>query len=145
MNSARNHFRGPWLEWEGGCDLGSTRGQEHRFAPQSCTSGDCRGAKASSTRRASQAVPHPSTDRALRSLTSEFEWDRVCSTQYGRWRKGTALNWSVSRPGLPTTNDASRPLELLEIADGAVHSGFNSQLYVNSPCGECAAASHALS
>ena len=28
--------------------------------------------KASSTLRASQAVPHPSTDRALQCLTSEF-------------------------------------------------------------------------
>ena len=42
--------------------------------------------KASGTRRASQAVPHPSTDRALRCLTSEFGWDRVYSSQYGRWR-----------------------------------------------------------
>ena len=43
--------------------------------------------KASGTRRASQAVPHPSTSRALRCLTSEFGWDRVHSSQYGRWRK----------------------------------------------------------
>jgi hypothetical protein len=43
--------------------------------------------KASGTRRASQAVPHPSTDRALRCLTAEFGWDRVYSSQYGRWRK----------------------------------------------------------
>ena len=42
--------------------------------------------KASGTRRASQAVPHPSTDRALRCLTSEFGWDRVHSSQYGRWQ-----------------------------------------------------------
>ena len=42
--------------------------------------------KASGTQRASQAVPHPSTDRALQSLTSEFGWDRVYSMQYGRWQ-----------------------------------------------------------
>ena len=42
---------------------------------------------ANGTRRTSQAVPHPSTDRALRRLTSEFGWDRVYSTQYGRWQK----------------------------------------------------------
>ena len=42
------------------------------------------GKKVNGTRRASQAVPHPSTDRALRRLTSEFGWDRVYSTQYGR-------------------------------------------------------------
>ena len=43
--------------------------------------------RANSTRRASRAVPHPSTDRAFRRLTSEFGWDRVYSTKYGRWRK----------------------------------------------------------
>ena len=42
--------------------------------------------KANSTLRASRAVPHPSTDRAFRRLTSEFGWDRVCSMKYGRWR-----------------------------------------------------------
>ena len=40
--------------------------------------------KASSTQRASQAVPHPSTDRALRRLTSEFGRDPVYSSRYGR-------------------------------------------------------------
>ena len=43
--------------------------------------------KANSTLRASRAVPHPSTDRAFRRLTSEFGWDRVYSTKYGRWRR----------------------------------------------------------
>ena len=42
--------------------------------------------KASSTLRASRAVPHPGTDRALRRLTSEFGRDPVHSTRYGRWR-----------------------------------------------------------
>ena len=41
--------------------------------------------KASSTLRASRAVPHPGTDRALRRLTSEFGRDPVHSTRYGRW------------------------------------------------------------
>ena len=46
---------------------------------------DCnRRQKASSTRMASQAVPHPSTDRALRRLTSEFGRDPVYSSRYGR-------------------------------------------------------------
>ena len=48
--------------------------------------------KVDSTRRASQAVPHPSTDRALCRLTSEFGWDRVYSTQYGRRHMGHAWN-----------------------------------------------------
>ena len=42
------------------------------------------GKRASSTLRASQAVPHPSTDRALQRLTSEFGRDLVCSLRYGR-------------------------------------------------------------
>ena len=44
------------------------------------------GEKAVSTRRGSQAVPDPSTNRALRRLTSEFGRDPVFSTQYGRWQ-----------------------------------------------------------
>ena len=45
------------------------------------------GRKADSTLRSSQAVPHPSTDRALRCLTSEVERDPVHSTRYGRRRQ----------------------------------------------------------
>ena len=43
--------------------------------------------KAGSTRRASQAVPHPSTDRALRQLTAEFGRDPVYLSRYGRRRE----------------------------------------------------------
>ena len=43
--------------------------------------------KADSTLRSSRAVPHPSTDRALRRLTSEVRRDPVHSTRYGRQRK----------------------------------------------------------
>ena len=42
--------------------------------------------KADSTLRTSRAVPHPSTDRALRRLTSEVRRDPVHSTRYGRQR-----------------------------------------------------------
>ena len=42
--------------------------------------------KAGSTLRTSQAVPHPSTNRALCRLTSEVERDPVHSTRYGRQR-----------------------------------------------------------
>ena len=41
---------------------------------------------ADSTLRSSRAVPHPSTDRALRRLTSEVRRDPVHSTRYGRQR-----------------------------------------------------------
>ncbi len=46
----------------------------------------CRIYKADSTLRSSQAVPHPSTNRALRRLTSEVRRDPVYSTRYGRQR-----------------------------------------------------------
>ena len=42
--------------------------------------------KADSTLRSSRAVPHPSTNRALRRLTSEVERDPAHSTRYGRQR-----------------------------------------------------------
>ena len=45
-----------------------------------------RAQKADSTLRSSRAVPHPSTNRALRRLTSEVRRDPVHSTRYGRQR-----------------------------------------------------------
>jgi hypothetical protein len=42
--------------------------------------------KADSTLSCSRAVPHPSTNRALRRLTSEVRKDPVHSTRYGRQR-----------------------------------------------------------
>ena len=45
------------------------------------------GRKAGSTLRSSRAVPHPSTNRALRRLTSEVGRDPVHSTRYGRQRE----------------------------------------------------------
>ena len=45
--------------------------------------------KADSTLRSSQAVPHPSTNRALCRLTSEVRRDPVHSTWYGRRQVGT--------------------------------------------------------
>ena len=42
--------------------------------------------KAGSTLRSSRAVPHPSTNRALRRLTSEVGRDPVHLTRYGRQR-----------------------------------------------------------
>ena len=45
------------------------------------------GQKADSTLRYSQAVPDPSTNRALSRLTSEVKRDPVHSTRYGRQRQ----------------------------------------------------------
>ena len=39
--------------------------------------------------RCSQAVTHPSTDRARRCLTSVIRREPVFSTWYGRWREGS--------------------------------------------------------
>ena len=50
--------------------------------------------KADSTLRSSQAVPHPSTDQALRCLTSEVKRDPVHSTRYGRRRQHTSSTCS---------------------------------------------------
>ena len=56
--------------------------------------------KADSTRRCSQAVPHPSTNRALRRLTSEVGRDPVYSTRYGRQReKDSTLGHTFERWG----------------------------------------------
>jgi hypothetical protein len=52
--------------------------------------------RADSTLRFSRAVPHPSTNRALRRLTSEVRRDPVHSTRYGRQRK---LNCESVRDG----------------------------------------------
>ena len=54
--------------------------------------GQLRQSKADSTLRASRAVPHPSTDRALCRLTSEVERDPAHSTRYGRQRREFRLN-----------------------------------------------------
>ena len=60
--------------------------------------------KADSTLRSSQAVPHPSTNRALCHLTSEVGRDPVHWTRYGRQRKTRKIRgptWQKSsRDGL---------------------------------------------
>ena len=64
--------------------------------------------KAGSTLRSSRAVPHPSTNRALRRLTSEVGRDPVRSTRYGRQR--LLLCWhSVAAPA-PAPPAAPRPI-----------------------------------
>ena len=68
----------------------STRGpcqNEFEHGPKVRQTFVARSTKADSTLRSSQAVPHPSSDRALRRLTSEVERDPAHSTWYGRQRK----------------------------------------------------------
>ena len=64
--------------------------------------------------RASRAVPHPSTDRAFGGLSSEFEWDREFSTEYGRWRYGLFVEWPYGpvvryQGGSPPDNAIAQP------------------------------------
>ena len=59
--------------------------QDNKSSTEECTE-TLMARKADSTLRSSQAVPHPSTNRALRCLTSEVERDPVHSTRYGRRR-----------------------------------------------------------
>ena len=60
-----------------------TRRRQSRFTRAKCVPAL---RKADDTLRSSQAVPHPSTNRALRRLTSEVGRDPVYSTWYGRRR-----------------------------------------------------------
>jgi hypothetical protein len=53
--------------------------------------------KADSTIRSSRAVPHPSTNRALRRLTSEVRRDPVHSTRYGRQRNCSRASSAPTR------------------------------------------------
>ena len=60
-------------------------------------------AKAGSTLRSSRAVPHPSTNRALRRLTSEVRRDPVRSTRYGRQQQFSATHFFESAAFVATT------------------------------------------
>ena len=67
--------------------------------------------KADSTLRSSRAVPHPSTNRALRRLTSEVRRDPVHSTRYGRQRtlclaKRSCLGGPSYQASVPWSLDA---------------------------------------
>ena len=89
-------FNGASNTWSTSCThaeawhLGGRAGASSRIA-LACQ----RKQKADSTQRSSQAVRHPSTNRALRCLTSEVERDPVHSTRYGRRR---ILVWSRPTP-----------------------------------------------
>ena len=65
--------------------------------------------KADSTLRSSQAVPHPSTNRALCCLTSEVERDPVHSTRYGR-RRHLSFQIQLQQPYAVHTRSACRHL-----------------------------------
>ena len=67
--------------------------------------------KAHSTLRSSRAVPHPSTNRALRRLTSEVGRDPVHSTRYGRQRTCWSPECTVmlGRPILPRITGSMEP------------------------------------
>ena len=77
--------------------------------------------KAGSTLRSSRAVPHPSTNRALRRLTSEVGRGPVHSTRYGRQRRTTQHNASKGRTDQPHdthTGDTLRTTRSARCAPG---------------------------
>ena len=79
--------------------------------------------KAGSALRSSRAVPHPTTNRALRRLTSEVGRDPVHSTRYGRQRTLGSLPNNVSRTKHPehcSTLDV--PREFVECLSKVVHT-----------------------
>ena len=53
------------------------------------------------TQRDSRGVPHRSTNRALRRLTSEFRWDPVHSTQYERRQTKHSSKYTQPLPSSP--------------------------------------------
>ena len=67
-----------------------------------------KNAKADSTLRCSQAVPHPSTNRALCRLTSEVKRDPVHSTRYGRQRHQAKTGQPTKRRRTTPTNERAR-------------------------------------
>ena len=113
-------FRGGPMESTGG-PMGSIGGPMEYIAALLCHSSSLLSAqagaggqkgKADSTRRCSQAVPHPSTNRALRRLTSEVGRDPVYSTRYGRQReKGLQMGLPFGRrpPLLPARSFPRAP------------------------------------
>ena len=74
--------------------------------------------KAGSTLRSSRAVPHPSTNRALRRLTSEVGRDPVHSTRYGRRRQPYRLNKSVPRPKQKIPRRIGHQFSFCDVASG---------------------------
>ena len=74
---------------------------------------------ADSTLRSSQAVPHPSTNRALRHLTSEFRRDPVHWTRYGRQRRdifgSLSPTYSLSRSILTSFSSCVEPPHVPDI------------------------------
>ena len=86
--------------------------------------------KAGSTLRSSRAVPHPSTNRALRRLTSEVGRDPVHSTRYGRQRSRTMLSMQRAVLGGPFVRVANCWLDLVCL--------LVSKRYANTPVVQCA-------
>ena len=92
--AARRHLGGQLRPRRSRAQLaGSARGRlcgaatTRRCVPHTHLSSPGLAPKADSTLRSSRAVPHPSTNRALRRLTSEVRRDPVHSTRYGRQRQ----------------------------------------------------------
>ena len=75
--------------WRGGTPYAVARSRVLRPAVAVNAATRAGLSKAGSTLRSSRAVPHPSTNRALRRLTAEVGRDPVHSTRYGRRRSAS--------------------------------------------------------
>ena len=94
---------------------GQARRTGDNVAPWRRLSGQLPAAKADSTPRASRAVPHPSTDRALCRLTSEVRRDPVHSTRYGRQRQSVQF-CNLRRQRRVVTSSKAGPLLALSLS-----------------------------
>ena len=82
--------------------------------------------KADSTLRTSQAVPHPSTNRALCRLTSEVGRDPVHSTRYGRQRKSRNV-CELENLFMPEGYGATVPVGRGTVPEGRAQHGPRSK------------------
>ena len=97
-----------------------------------------RKVKAGSTPGCSQAVPHPSTNRALCRLTSEVERDPVHSTRYGRQRKWLR-NHGPNSQAFQSMHNQRQSLQTCTtitvaiLAQGTHRAVASSQAFVSGP------------
>ena len=120
--AARRHLGGQLRPRRSRAQLaGSARGRlcgaatTRRCVPHTHLSSPGLAPKADSTLRSSRAVPHPSTNRALRRLTSEVRRDPVYSTRYGRqqqcWEERRSA--TLRRGNLPRRRERHKDMSTL--------------------------------
>ena len=82
------------------CELaGSKKSRAAHGTCATCRARQGERKESANSTRCSQAVTHPSTNRAQRCLTSVIGREPVCSTWYGRCRRGAAAVEEQNQPG----------------------------------------------